>query len=524
MVESRQNKPPLRTYYLNWFALWDRIGRPALLGLPWTRTFARESQRNRIPNWNQYEHQYSHPGFPARQALRLPRDPATRWNVNPSELGLQDSEVMLPPTMEARNRVQEQDAAGEGATQGENANMENATPGCNPSSENTGTQNARPALPNASAAATDAPLAATDAPVSANDALEPAESALPIARSEPAVKEQELPDQQSQQAPRVQLPDSDGEEIYVVPDVPIVSQPNRGIGSRMHIAPRIANTRASARRARRAAQRALENEVPCENCGGRSCPIHLQCSSPCSACGAQGCFLTTCPRLPEKCICSHFPGHVHQDCPFACRRCYETDPDKPWVAARECQLHCAACGQPKGPGHDASTCSSGICLVCGGLHFAQDCTLVVCCSWSSGHEAVWSTKPGEPRPQCGCCMDCGYPTATEPNHECQWARGWEDKAGTTESGIAVKMRFPILHCAMDELHPTRSSLSLLPVREAGLKRVMEEKQAYESQHGPLAPGVRFVPAMPVIECPECFAAYYDGGDYQTQVPGIRRNV
>jgi hypothetical protein len=257
----------------------------------------------------------------------------------------------------------------------------------------------------------------------------------------------------------------------------------------------------------------------CQNCDHPGCPGKRSCLFPCAACGKTGCLVTEDKHLANKCTCSPRPMHLRQDCVVPCRPCFQKGIFD--VAAPTCERHCAPCGQRKGSSkHETSACDRGRCPLCPGVHFTQDCPLLVCRDW---RHVNYARRDND---NCKCCRTCGHPDdlfgLAVDDHTCQWTTRWQSLTHNDQPTINITA--PVLQCRADETHVLVPAHTLWPIRKAGYDRLAREMAEYAANNSLDKSGQQERPSdtRPVIECAQCFALRYEGGDYKSQTPGQLR--
>ncbi|KAG7287018.1 hypothetical protein NEMBOFW57_006518 [Staphylotrichum longicolle] len=160
----------------------------------------------------------------------------------------------------------------------------------------------------------------------------------------------------------------------------------------------------------------------------------------------------------------------------------------------------------------------------GAFHFTQDCPKHVCVA-----EECLTTR-GNPCKKH--CMGCGFAHTGFPTmdswHACQWTKerrfvslGFRIQgSGTRKYEKELFISRDILVCKRSPSHKTTTARELKGVREKGSRRLLEDMLWWL----PLGIDTMNPREMcPIVECEECFAELYDGGDYRTQVPGALRH-
>jgi hypothetical protein len=109
------------------------------------------------------------------------------------------------------------------------------------------------------------------------------------------------------------------------------------------------------------------------------------------------------------------------------------------------------------------------------------------------------------------------------SHEWQWIPRYEVREVGMKGGEPAKLLRLVLKCMNDSSHQEKTAVELAAVREAAWSRMhkdIEEWLHSETQTVLEDPRI----TRPIFECEECFAAWYDGGDYKTQEPGKLRET
>lgn len=278
----------------------------------------------------------------------------------------------------------------------------------------------------------------------------------------------------------------------------------------------------------------------CVNCLGddQLCPDDSCVKSPCRACG-QSHSIWECSKMPIMCMCRPRPEHIANECNVICRMCWieRGRPDDSNIndmpQAYWCNRHCAPCGMARTDRRLVDVyCHRRRCADCqhtkeddlGAFHFTQDCPKHVCVA-----EECLTTR-GNPCKKH--CMGCGFAHTGFPTmdswHTCQWTKerrfvslGFKIQgSGTRKYEKELFISRDILVCKRNPSHKTTTARELKGVREKGSRRLLEDMLWWL----PLGIDTMNPREMcPIVECEECFAELYDGGDYRTQVPGALRH-
>ncbi|KAL1837269.1 hypothetical protein VTJ49DRAFT_4075 [Mycothermus thermophilus] len=232
----------------------------------------------------------------------------------------------------------------------------------------------------------------------------------------------------------------------------------------------------------------------CANCVTSTCKRAE--TGTCDPAGCRGCddvghHIEDCPQREELCGCRPRSGHKMEDCDMACRFCYLGD-KQVIVAAAECKKHCANCGWDRDSSmHTGNGCKRILCLSCRNenkvgdrFHFQQDCPKVMCLV----EQEMMELRVGERK-----------------------------RNGRTEPLHFLRAR---LRCKRDMLHLKPFAKELGNIREKGIACLLRDMIAWKETGSDM--DKHPLKTRPIIECPECFAEHYEGGNYNEQEPGVLR--
>jgi hypothetical protein len=106
----------------------------------------------------------------------------------------------------------------------------------------------------------------------------------------------------------------------------------------------------------------------------------------------------------------------------------------------------------------------------------------------------------------------------DESHQWQWTKQLEKVQVGIKDGRPAFLYRAILTCKRNPAHEKTTARGLERVREKGWTRLLDDMVLWVDPDEDTDPRKQ----RPIVECEECFAEMYEGGDYKEQIPGVLR--